>query len=835
MTSDSIEETIRKLAGPLEVEARKGYRDVAVIGQSISEYALGWAERAARAAQEGARQRCLEIGEALADYARCDAEGRRARVERALRMLAQLQGAASAASPSRPGARAAQRRAVAKEKAVGAALNPLDAPLAGGRKPLPAWAKRLAKMGIATGRDLLYHFPRDYLPLKRIAELVDGERAAVVVEALAREESVVRERRGHRLMRYALEVSDGTGRAWVTSFARVPRMGPRAKAIAGSPLTLSFSPGRRVLIEGSVKRAGDHIEIQFSGSERADGGERFEAGRLVPAYPLSEGVHQSQVRPVARRLIEALPEDLPDPVPDSLRRRHSLPPLRAALRQMHWPGSQEEQRAAARRLAFEELLSLQIALAQRKRELQQPGRGLQMPPRGDVVAMLEEVLPFSLTRAQQRAIAEIAADMAADVPMLRLLQGDVGSGKTVVAAAALMIALQNGYQGALMAPTELLAEQHYLVLSRLLEPVGVAVELLTGSLRNQERERAYRSITRGRAQIAIGTHALIQETVEFHRLGLVIVDEQHRFGVRQRAQLRTKGAQPDTLVMTATPIPRTLALTLYGDLEISILDEMPPGRRPVTTLWFSSRRPRAAYDFVRQQVAQGRQAYVVCPLVEQSESLQAEAATRLSEELQREVFPEFRVGLVHGAMRVAEKDAAMEAFRAGDIDILTATTVIEVGVDVPNATVMLVINAERFGLAQLHQLRGRVGRGAHDSYCLLLSDQRYDPSGRLRPGLEESLEGARRRLKVLLEESDGFKIAEEDLLLRGPGEFYGTRQHGLPDFRLARMARELGVLEEAREAAFWLVGEDPALEAPEHRALREQVAALRARMDSMAG
>jgi len=838
MGSGDLATVLRLLAGPLELEARKGYRDAAVIGQSISDYARAWAERASDLLdREADRRCCAAIREALAGYGRCSPEERRRRAAEALRLLQQLGGDVGDAERAQPAADESpvKRPGTGSSASPRAAAEGLDAPVGGDRRPIPSWAKRLAKLGIATNRDLLYHFPRDYVPLRRIADLVDGERAAVIAEAGAREEAVVREGRGSRLMRYTLQIADNTGNAWVTSFARVPRGGARSKAISGSPLTLSYPPGTRLLVEGSVRRAGPVIELQYTGSERLDGSVTLAPGSLVPVYPLTDGVYQGQVRPVTRRLVEKLPDNLPDPVPERLRARHHLLPLRRALQQMHWPTSSAEERAAARRLAFEELLTLQIALAQRKREMQQPGAGIRMAPRGDVVAILEEALPFSFTRAQQRVIAEITADMASDLPMRRLLQGDVGSGKTIVAAAALMIALQNSYQGALMAPTELLAEQHYLVLSHLLEPLGVKVELLTGSLRAQDRERAHHRIAAGRAQVVVGTHALIQEGVGFHGLGLVIIDEQHRFGVRQRAELRTKGAQPDTLVMTATPIPRTLALTLYGDMEISILDEMPPGRWPVTTLWFSASRAAEAYRFVRQQVSQGRQAYVVCPLIEESEKLQAEAATTLSEELQKAVFPDLRVGLLHGGMRVAEKDAIMEAFRAGEVDVLTATTVVEVGVDVPNATVMLIINAERFGLAQLHQLRGRVGRGGHESYCLLLTDRKYNPSGRLRPRLDESLDTTRRRLKVLLEESDGFKIAEEDLLLRGPGEFYGTRQHGLPDFRLARMARELGVLEEVREAAFWLVDRDPSLQAPEHAALREQVAALRSRMDSMAG
>ena len=829
MAKDGIAELARALSGPLEVEAREGYRDAAVIGQGIGEYARKWAERAKKVVRsEADRARCGEIAECLGGYGGGGVDERRRMARKAKALLGAL-GSAQAKAAARP----------RKRPAAGAESAGLEESFARGRTARLAWAKRLAKLGIETNRDLLYHFPRDYVTLKRVAELEEGERAAVVVTTGPREELVVGVRRGYRLMRYALQVRDDSGEALLTSFARVPSRGARSWAVGSSPLALNYAEGTRLLIEGTARRSGPEVEILYGGSERLDGDEHLKPGALIPLYPLTEGVYQGQVRPVVRRLVGSLPERLPDSLPRSLRSRYKLLDLRRALRDIHWPESAKARDGARRRLAFEELLMLQVALAQQKSEMQAPGSGISMQPRGDVVALLEEILPFSLTRAQQRVLAEIVGDMSSSTPMYRLLQGDVGSGKTVVAAGALMVAIQNGYQGALMAPTELLAEQHYLVLSRLLEPLGVKAELLTGSLGGGERRRCYERIASGEAQVVVGTHALIQEGVEFHRLGLVIVDEQHRFGVRQRAGLRTKGPRADMLVMTATPIPRTLALTAYGDLEISVLDEMPPGRTPVKTEWLPLKRQEQAYEFVRAQVAGGRQVYVVCPLIEESESLQAQAAVKLAEQLQEEVFPELRVGLLHGQMAVREKDAAMEAFRTGKTEVLTATTVIEVGVDVPNATTMLILNAERFGLAQLHQLRGRVGRGEHESHCFLLSDGKYDPSGRMRPEGEESgehtWEHTRRRLRVLLETSDGFAIAEEDLLLRGPGEFYGTRQHGLPDLRLARMAREMGVLEEAREAAFWLIGEDPKLEAAEHAELRERVAALRVRMRSAAG
>ncbi len=858
------QQIVRALAGPLDIEIREGYRDTAVIGRSLGDYARDWAERARAALSQPDQETILSsVERALSGYRTADRDARRASVDEAQELLSELEEALRPAEqrarrPARAGAalkgaartRARSpsgRRSGTSPAAAGApapvdsadedhASTPyLDEPLAQGRYRSVAWIQRLGKLGIETRRDLLYHVPRDYVLVKCIADLHDGERAAVVAEAGARDQAVTREGRSFRLMRCALEIRDGSGKAWVTSFARVPRHGRRSKAILASPLALNYPEGTRLLVEGTIRRAGPHIEIQYSGSQKLVPGEDITPGTLAPVYPLTDGVYQGQLRPTVRRILDEMPADTPDPLPESLRRRHNLLGLPEALRAIHWPAEADEAEKARRRLVFEELLTLQLALAQRKAAMQRPGAGLSMKPRGDMVAVLEEILPFTLTRAQQRVISEIAADMAADQPMSRLLQGDVGSGKTVIAAAALLIALQSGYQGALMAPTELLAEQHYLVLSKMLAALGVRLQLLTGSLRGQEKQSAADRIASGQAQVVVGTHALIQEGVSFSNLGLVIVDEQHRFGVGQRAELRTKGKQPDMLVMTATPIPRTRAMTLYGDLDMSVLDEMPPSRRPVRTRWMPLEQQGEAYEFVRQQTAEGRQTYIVCPLVEESEKLQAEAATKLAEELGRDVFPDLQIGLLHGAMPVAEKDVTMESFRAGEKSILCATTVIEVGVDVPNATVMLVLNAERFGLAQLHQLRGRVGRGGQESHCILLTDRKYNPSPRLMPAGDESLGQARSRLRVLLDTTDGFAIAEQDLLLRGPGEFYGRRQHGAPELRLARLARDVGTLEEARTAAFRLIEQHPDLARSEHATLRRQVAELRARVEQAVG
>lgn len=442
------------------------------------------------------------------------------------------------------------------------------------------------------------------------------------------------------------------------------------------------------------------------------------------------------------------------------------------------------------------------------RKIKEEGKGVQHRPDGPLMQRFRQYLPFTLTPAQEKVIAQIFRDMESEKPMNRLLQGDVGSGKTVVAAAALVKTVDSGYQGAMMAPTEILAEQHYLTLQEFFWPLGIKVALLTGSLSRREKENYLRGLKSGEYDIAIGTHALIQDEVEFARLGLVVIDEQHRFGVHQRARLRNKGYNPDVLVMTATPIPRTLALTVYGDLDLSVIDQLPPGRKEVKTYWVTPAQRGKVYKFLRQQLEAGRQAYLVCPLIEESEKLEVEAATRKVKEVEA-VFGDFRVGLLHGRMKAEEKEEIMQRFRAGEVDILVATTVIEVGVNVPNATVMIIEDADRFGLAQLHQLRGRVGRGEHQSYCIMIADPKTD-------------EG-RARMQVMTATSNGFVIAEEDLKIRGPGELMGTRQSGLPDLKIADLIRDAGLLETAKKAAEELLERDPELSAPEHRLLREAV------------
>lgn len=567
--------------------------------------------------------------------------------------------------------------------------------------------------------------------------------------------------------------------------------------------------GQRLVLHGRVGRYRNVITLQHPDFEIVDNDDedRLHTGRLVPVYSTTEGLTQRPLRRLMSSLVERFAGDAPEILPEPVRQRRRLVPLPVAIRDGHFPETEEAQAAARRRLAFDDFLFLQLGLAILKSRAAR-ARGIAMDPPGTLVARLRASLPWPLTAAQERVWEEIRRDMAAGAPMHRLLQGDVGSGKTVVAALAVLTAVEAGYQAAVMAPTEILAEQHFLTFRRLLEPLGISTTLLTASVKARERAGRGAEVAAGRIACVIGTHALVQEAVEFRRLGLAVVDEQHRFGVAQRARLKAKGEQPDLLVMTATPIPRTLALTLYGDLDVSVLDELPPGRRPVKTVARTDAKRGEIYRFLREQVKDGRQVYVVYPLVEESEAVDLKAATDMAGRLAREVFVDLRVGLLHGRLAFEEKDDIMRRFTAGEIHVLVSTTVIEVGIDVPNASVMLVEHAERFGLSQLHQLRGRVGRGPWKSYCILLH------AGHL-------TEEARRRIDAMVDTQDGFRIAEVDLQLRGPGEFFGTRQSGLPQFRVADLIRDAALLEEARREARTLVAVDPDLRKPEHRALRE--------------
>ena len=566
--------------------------------------------------------------------------------------------------------------------------------------------------------------------------------------------------------------------------------------------------GRRLVLHGKVKlhRARTTIQVQDWEVVEVGDDERLHTGRLVPVYSTTEGLPQRALRALMSSLVETHVREVAEVLPEGVRMRRQLPALACALRGIHFPETESALTAARRRLAFDDFLFLQLGLAILRSRTTR-AQGIALSPPGHLVGRLRASLPYALTPAQERVWREIRDDMAAPHPMHRLLQGDVGSGKTVVAAQAVSTAVEAGYQAAVMAPTEILAEQHFMTFHQLLGPLGIPVVLLTSSLRTREREARRAALAAGDVACAVGTHALVQEGVSFRRLGLAVVDEQHRFGVAHRARLRDKGQHPDLLVMTATPIPRTLALTLYGDLDVSVIDGAPPGRRPVTTVARTEVKRPAIYEFLRGQVGEGRQVYVVCPLVEESEAIDLKAATDMAHRLQ-EVFPDLGVGLLHGRLRFEDKDAVMRRFKAGEIHILVSTTVIEVGIDVPNASVMLIEQAERFGLSQLHQLRGRVGRGPWKSYCILLTAPRLG-------------DDAQRRIDAMVATGDGFRLAEIDLELRGPGEFFGTRQSGLPEFRVADLLRDGTVLEEARREAVAIVGADPELRDREHRGLRE--------------
>lgn len=646
----------------------------------------------------------------------------------------------------------------------------------------PNRAKALKRLDIENIEDLLYHLPRTYQDrsqLKKISQVISGEIESVLVKVIGKQEIKTR----NRLTISKLAISDGLSLAYVVWF--------------NQPYLLkNFQEGIAVLVSGKVERKLG--EIQFQNAEIEIVAEQTEKpGEIVPIYPSTEKLSQKIWRSIIKNALNLAEPFLADFLPEEIKKKYRLLGRLEALQNIHFPHNMEIKELARKSLAFEELFLFQLGLALRRKGVEQEKKGISHQVQGELVDKLINSLPFKLTDAQTRVISEIKEDLQKEKPMTRLVQGDVGAGKTVVASIALAYAIQGGYQGALMAPTEILAEQHFHNLNKLFDPLKIKTALLTGSCSKKVKNQILEEIKNGDQDLVVGTHALIQEEVAFTNLGLAITDEQHRFGVLQRASLQKKGANPDILVMTATPIPRTLALTLYGDLDVSVIDQLPPGRQPITTYWVTPDSRRKVYNFARSQVEEGRQIYMVCPLVEESEKLLAQAATDLANKLQTKIFPDLRIGLLHGKMKNKDKDQIMERFRQGLLDILVSTTVIEVGVDVPNATVMIIENSERFGLAQLHQLRGRVGRGAFQSYCILIANPQSD-------------EG-RQRMRIMTQTTDGFKIAEEDLKLRGPGDFLGVRQHGFPNFRIANLLRDFRILEVARQEAFNLVSHDPAL------------------------
>ena len=678
---------------------------------------------------------------------------------------------------------------------------------------------KLKRLDVTMVRDLLYLFPRrhlDYANIAKISQLIPGQECTVI-GTVWEAHQVTKGFKGKRKDTEAV-LSDETGNLRVVWFGQ-------------GYLARTLKPGTKIAIGGKVDVFMGQLSFESPDYDLLDSGlAPINTGRLVPVYPLTEGLTGRNLRRLAAQALQQWLGGIDELLPQDIISRSSLMPLREAVHQAHYPDNPAAWEGARNRLAFDELFTLQLAVLSRGRQNRQDVVGVPINVEDRVLEGFFSTLPFSLTAAQRRCVADIMADLArGSPPMNRLLQGEVGSGKTVVALAALLASAAAGHQGAIMVPTGVLAEQHFQTVSRLLsgldrpveegylftvylESLGrpVSVGLLTGSTRPSWKRELTKMAAAGTLDLVIGTHALIQTGVSLPRLALAVADEQHRFGVLQRAALRQRGEQmPHTLIMSATPIPRTLSLTLFGDLDISTIDELPEGRQQVATRWLPPQRRPAAYGFLRKEVQAGRQAFVICPLVEESELIEARAATEEHRRLSREVFPDLNLGLLHGRMSAKQKDRVMRQFRDGEVDILVSTAVVEVGIDVANATVILIEGADRFGLAQLHQFRGRVGRGQEKSYCLLLSDS---PS-----------EVAKERLSALESIHDGFQLAEADLELRGPGDFFGTRQSGLPNLRMAQLS-DKELLETARREASRMMDEDPELTAPEHATLAAQVA-----------
>jgi ATP-dependent DNA helicase RecG len=654
----------------------------------------------------------------------------------------------------------------------------------------PARAKILGRLGIKTIEDILFYFPwryEDRKNLKKICSLSYGEHETTLCEVVSA--NIITTPR-KRMKIFELTVTDGSGSL-------------KSKWFNQPYLKRYFSKGQKVILSGVVKGnpyTGIGLEMENPDFELLGTEDKFiHTSRIVPVYKATEGISPKQLRTLLFNALDKYSFLIEEYLPEEVLKKNNLQSLQWSVREAHFPEEfvdvselNKGISPAHRRLVFDEFFLLELGLALlKKKETRE--KGISFKSQNDLVIKFLDSLPFKLTGAQKRVLKQIEEDMQRPLPMNRLVHGDVGCGKTIVALVSMLIAVENGYQACLMAPTELLAEQHYINIHGMVEELGLKVVLLTSSSRNKPVD----DISEGKAQIVVGTHALIQEHVKFKKLGLAIIDEQHRFGVVQRAALRTKGFNPDILIMTATPIPRTLAMTLYGDLDISIIDELPAGRKPIITkVFFPSQKDRI-YSLIKGEFSKGRQTYIVYPLIEESEKLDLKSAIDGAEAF-KNIFPERKIGLVHGKMHHDEREFVMAEFKAGSIDMLVATTVIEVGIDVPNASLMLIVHTERFGLAQLHQLRGRIGRGGYDSHCLLMA---YPPFS----------EEAKRRLKAMESTGDGFKIAEEDLAIRGPGDFFGTRQSGIPDLRIANIIRDVRVLESARKDAFDLIDSGPDL------------------------
>jgi len=799
-------EPLRKI---LELEHNKGYVDSAVIG-GLDKFLRRWSSQAIESITN---PQLLNHFHRLVNssYASMTKQQRQEWVAAVLTFLVEAERREEEKTEVKLPPVASRLSSEARKQRM-AVNQSIESPITVIKGVSSSLATKFNKLGVKTVRDLLYFFPRrhlDYSQTKSISQLSEREEQTIIANVWQAQVTMLGGRRGTEAI-----VGDETGNVRVVWFNQ-------------PYLAKKLPTNTRIVLSGRVSLFHGRHVFESPEWELVEDRELIHTGRLVPLYPLTQGLRPRQVRKLMKGVIDQWAGQLEDFLPPELKERCNLLELAQTITQAHYPDDEFVKDKARVRLAFDELLLLQLGVLSRKRDWQESRPGNPFDTKTVVLDTFLKSLPFELTTAQQKVLRELLADLQQPRPMSRLLQGEVGSGKTVVATAALLMAAANGYQGAFMAPTEILAEQHFTTISELLSRVSpqedegylrsypgllshpLTVALLIGDISQARKQELHQRISDGDIDIVIGTHALIQAEVEFHRLGLAVVDEQHRFGVTQRAALRQKSFNPHVLVMTATPIPRTLALTLYGDLDLSVIDQLPPGRQVVRTKWLKPAQRESAYAFIRRQVADGRQAFIICPLVEESEVIAAKAAVAEYERLSREVFPDLHLGLLHGRMSAVEKDKVMRLFRSGELGILVSTPVVEVGIDVPNATVMLVESADRFGLSQLHQFRGRVGRGQEQSYCMFLAE---NPS-----------EVGRERLDIIERIQDGFQLAEEDLRLRGPGEFFGTRQSGLPDLRMAKLS-DVPLLELARSEAIRLFQIDPGLEKPEHHLLTKELA-----------
>ena len=808
---DSVRKVLQKIENPLRFASKDDFRNLTQIkelGKSLNGFITNLQTTIPPFASEIFSNHISTLSNIFSDYDAQELHAKKTKISEAATIIEKLKIEVDAFDAGKAMAAHQEVQIAERVTDLKTAIEKLQLPVQFLKSVGPKMAARFAAKKINTVEDLLYFLPRTYedrREIRKINKLEAGKIQTIMATVVLVEFHYYGKR---RIME--VTVSDNTANLTAKWF--------KGKM---SYLVGIFKKGTRVIFTGNVTSnyAGKSmIHPDYEILEEDDEENLLNFKRIVPVYSETEGLHQKYIRKVMYNALENYSRYIASPIPLEICRKRNLINIHEALLAVHFPANNEslEMLIAAcseahRRLIYDEFFFFQLGMAIKK-----SGRildkGISFPLEGKLLEKFRSALPFELTGAQKRVITEIQQDLKASTAMNRLLQGDVGSGKTLVAMSAMITVCENHYQAALMAPTEILAKQHLATISAWAESIGLRTVLLTGSMTNSSRNDVLWQIKSGAANIIIGTHALIQEDVDFKKLGFVVIDEQHRFGVIQRATLRNKGISADILVMTATPIPRTLAMTVYGDLDVSVIDEMPPGKKPVHTVLMGENKRQSVYAAIRAEISKGHQVFIVYPLVEQSENLDLKDATKMAEHLQKDVFPDCRVGLIHGKMKDKEKDAVMGEFLDNKISILVATTVIEVGIDVPRASLMVIEHAERFGLSQLHQLRGRVGRRDIQSSCILLADYKISAD-------------ARKRLKIMEKTSDGFALAEEDLAIRGPGDFLGTRQSGLPDFRIASIIRDARILNDAREDAFQLAARDPLLEKPEHALLKETLIA----------